>query len=166
MEDPKALAAPLTPSNDGSALIDQVPRPPSQDAKSNMGLKDGEVYTRQETAPHKNEGSDKVVEPGAEVSMARDWHRCSKLVNKYQHNSEDSNSSDKNQPTAKRADLEANAPPTSDHTSDADQKKENQSRDPNLVDWDGPDDPTNPMNWPTWKVKAHIFLVSAVTFIT
>lgn len=24
-------------------------------------------------------------------------------------------------------------------------------RDPNLVDWEGPDDPGNPQNWPVWK---------------
>src|ERR1700751_1673587 len=24
-------------------------------------------------------------------------------------------------------------------------------REPNLVDWDGPDDPQNPQNWPRWR---------------
>ena len=38
--------------------------------------------------------------------------------------------------------------------------------DPNIVDWDGPNDPMNPMNWPGWKIKIHIFLISAITFIT
>ena len=36
----------------------------------------------------------------------------------------------------------------------------------NLVDWDGPDDPKNPRNWPTWQrysqvVLASIFLLTA-----
>ena len=38
--------------------------------------------------------------------------------------------------------------------------------DPNIVDWDGPNDPMNPMNWPGWKIKVHIFLISAITFLT
>lgn len=38
--------------------------------------------------------------------------------------------------------------------------------DPNIVDWDGPDDPENPMNWPTWRKLVSVGIVSAITFIT
>lgn len=38
--------------------------------------------------------------------------------------------------------------------------------DPNIVDWDGPDDPQNPMNWPTWRKLVSVGIVSAITFIT
>lgn len=36
----------------------------------------------------------------------------------------------------------------------------------NIVDWDGPDDPQNPRNWPAWKrmtqvILASIFLLTA-----
>lgn len=36
----------------------------------------------------------------------------------------------------------------------------------NIVDWDGPDDPQNPRNWPTWKrmiqvVLSSLFLLTA-----
>ena len=31
----------------------------------------------------------------------------------------------------------------------------------NIVDWDGPDDPQNPMNWPAWKRLTQVFLASA-----
>ena len=36
----------------------------------------------------------------------------------------------------------------------------------NVVDWDGPDDPQNPRNWPAWKrmtqvVFAAVFLLTA-----
>lgn len=34
------------------------------------------------------------------------------------------------------------------------------------VDWDGPDDPANPMNWPTGKKAAQLVLMAANTFIT
>ena len=38
--------------------------------------------------------------------------------------------------------------------------------DPNVVDWDGGDDPKNPMNWPGWKIKMHVVFLSLVTFTT
>ncbi|KAI0802809.1 major facilitator superfamily domain-containing protein [Xylaria sp. FL0064] len=36
-----------------------------------------------------------------------------------------------------------------------------QCHDPNIVDWDGPDDPENPYNWPKSKKMAHVLIVSA-----
>ncbi|CAK7233151.1 hypothetical protein SCUCBS95973_008497 [Sporothrix curviconia] len=38
--------------------------------------------------------------------------------------------------------------------------------DPNVVWWDGPDDPANPYNWPTWHKALNCSLISALTFIT
>ena len=38
--------------------------------------------------------------------------------------------------------------------------------DPNVVDWEGADDPKNPMNWPGWKIKMHVVFLSLVTFTT
>jgi len=38
--------------------------------------------------------------------------------------------------------------------------------DANVVWWDGPDDPANPYNWPTWKKVVNCGLISALTFIT
>ncbi|EFX05359.1 bicyclomycin resistance protein [Grosmannia clavigera kw1407] len=36
----------------------------------------------------------------------------------------------------------------------------------NVVWWDGPDDPENPYNWPTWYKSLLCGLISAVTFVT
>jgi len=36
----------------------------------------------------------------------------------------------------------------------------------NLVDWDGPEDPENPLNWPTHKNFGHVILVSVISLIT
>lgn len=36
-------------------------------------------------------------------------------------------------------------------------------RDPNLVDWDGPNDPENPMNW---KKSKKIISIGTISFIT
>lgn len=35
-----------------------------------------------------------------------------------------------------------------------------------LVDWDGPNDAQNPMNWPPARKWATIALVSTITFVT
>ena len=41
-----------------------------------------------------------------------------------------------------------------------------QERDPNIVDWDRPDDPANPQNWPAKKKWGIIGALGAVTLIT
>jgi hypothetical protein len=38
--------------------------------------------------------------------------------------------------------------------------------DPDVVDWDGPDDPENPMNWPQYRKVINIGLISLFTFLT
>jgi multidrug resistance protein len=38
--------------------------------------------------------------------------------------------------------------------------------DPNIVDWDGDDDPEKPINWPNKKKWRNIFVVSALTLLT
>lgn len=46
--------------------------------------------------------------------------------------------------------------------------KEDKAKDPNLIEWDGPDDPGNPMNWSTgkkWTVTIALgFLTFVITF--
>jgi hypothetical protein len=36
----------------------------------------------------------------------------------------------------------------------------------NVIDWDGPDDPQKPVNWPARKKWTNIILVSALTMLT
>ncbi len=36
-------------------------------------------------------------------------------------------------------------------------------KDPNVVDWDGPDDPENPLNWPASRKNIHVAIVSVFT---
>lgn len=45
-------------------------------------------------------------------------------------------------------------------------KTTEEPHDPNVVDWDGPDDPENPMNWPQHKKVLNIVLISLFTFLT
>ncbi|KAI4627522.1 uncharacterized protein J4E87_004086 [Alternaria ethzedia] len=44
--------------------------------------------------------------------------------------------------------------------------EEEPERDPNVVDFDGPNDPENPMNWKTSKKWGMVALISAITFLT
>ena len=38
--------------------------------------------------------------------------------------------------------------------------------DPNIVDWDGPDDPANPMNWSASLKWGNVAVIAVVTFLT
>ena len=40
------------------------------------------------------------------------------------------------------------------------------AQDPDIVDFDGPDDPQNPMNWTFYKKWGMVLLISAITFLT
>jgi hypothetical protein len=67
------------------------------------------------------------------------------------------------------ADLESacEKPATSDdghhdhQSSESDQTAIGHETQDNLVDWDGPDDPQNPRNWPAWKRMTQVVLASA-----
>ena len=167
MEDPKSFSAPLTSFNDDSVSTDKKPTPPVKENESNVELPNGEKENKDSVDPSKTEDSDHGVKSEAEVEKTADVQKDDKLLDGNQTDSVikvDSHASDNVDGTAKSADLEANVSASS-QTSDTDQKKEDQAEDPNAVDWDGPDDPKNPMNWPAWKINAQIFLVSAITFI-
>ncbi len=43
---------------------------------------------------------------------------------------------------------------------------EDEETDPNIVTWDGPDDPANPMNWTMRKKWSNIAVLSILTIIT
>jgi MFS transporter, DHA1 family, multidrug resistance protein len=57
---------------------------------------------------------------------------------------------------------------TNDERAQQLKKKESKHRDPNLIEWDGPNDPENPMNWPTskkWRVTIAMGMMTfCVTF--
>ncbi|CAI7671642.1 unnamed protein product [Penicillium palitans] len=47
-----------------------------------------------------------------------------------------------------------------------DDAKEKKTRDPNIVDWDGPDDPENPLNWTSGKKVTATCSIALITFLT
>lgn len=58
----------------------------------------------------------------------------------------------------------SNAPTLAEKGDAAEEGQE--ENDPNIVDWDGPDDPQNPMNWTEKKKWSNIATLSLVTLIT
>ena len=61
-------------------------------------------------------------------------------------------------------DIEKGVSPAS--SSIADESDEPAHQDPNIVDFDGPDDPENPLNWTFYKKWGMVLLISAITFLT
>lgn len=45
-------------------------------------------------------------------------------------------------------------------------KDAQESNDPNIVGWDGPDDPENPVNWSFKKKMATTVIISTITLVT
>ncbi len=66
----------------------------------------------------------------------------------------------------KGSDLEVGLPKSSSTSQTAVEVVEDPLADPNIVFWDGPDDPANPMNWSSRVKWSNIAVVSAITFIT
>jgi hypothetical protein len=62
-------------------------------------------------------------------------------------------------------DLEKGARPESVSSSEA-EEEQLEDNDPDIIWWDGPDDPQNPLNWPFKKKWGTVILVSAITFLT
>lgn len=66
----------------------------------------------------------------------------------------------------KGAQSQARSTLTDERTLSGDAPRPEETQDPNIVDWDGPDDPANPLNWPAKKKWSIIAALGAVTFIT
>ncbi|TVY42954.1 MFS transporter [Lachnellula subtilissima] len=62
-------------------------------------------------------------------------------------------------------DLEKSTRSISHLHSEKDNESGQKPLDPNIVDWDGPDDPANPMNWSKFKRIGHVALISTFTLI-
>lgn len=63
-------------------------------------------------------------------------------------------------------DIEMQSPPTQGTGQPPETTTSKETPDPNIVDWDGPDDPEMPLNWSTKKKWTNGALLSAMTFLT
>ena len=64
----------------------------------------------------------------------------------------------------KEVDLEAGQ--RSSSSSKKEPEVQQSERDPNIVDWDGPEDPANPINWSEALKWGNVAVVSSITFLT
>lgn len=66
----------------------------------------------------------------------------------------------------KGADVEAGIVQTANPTQAAAEGRGEHPDNPNIVSWDGPGDPANPMNWSAKITWSHIAVVSSITLVT
>lgn len=64
------------------------------------------------------------------------------------------------------ADAERDLENSNSVPSTEDNKIPHEPKDPNVVDWDGPDDPANPLNWTGKKKWTNGALLATMTLIT
>lgn len=75
-------------------------------------------------------------------------------------------SSPTNEKDVKTAALEKDVEKATTHASSSIGADADEEQDPNIVDFDGPDDPQNPLNWGFTKKWGMVMLISAITFLT
>ncbi|KAK4225132.1 major facilitator superfamily domain-containing protein [Podospora fimiseda] len=68
-------------------------------------------------------------------------------------------------PESERSTTSGRDAPNADIKKDQIDEQDDQ-RDPNVVDWDGPNDPENPQNWPMSKRWGNVAVLSILTIIT
>ncbi|VUC20114.1 unnamed protein product [Clonostachys rosea] len=61
------------------------------------------------------------------------------------------------QPSSEEGDVEKQRLPS---------REGDEINDPNIVSWDGDDDPANPYNWKSWRKVVNCILISALSFLT
>lgn len=66
---------------------------------------------------------------------------------------------DEEKHSLREVDIEKEAPGLEDGTRES-------PRDPNIVDWDGPDDPENPLNWTAKRKVTATMSIALITFLT
>lgn len=62
--------------------------------------------------------------------------------------------------------LDVERGPTTDIEKQDFEQAVEEPRDPNIVDWDGPDDPENPLNWTTKKKVSATISIALITLLT
>lgn len=76
-------------------------------------------------------------------------------------NSELHENDEEKRPLQRETDLEKG--PRIDHTIT---NKDETTHDPNIVNWDGPDDPENPLNWTKKQKISATVSIALITFLT
>ncbi|KAK4162828.1 major facilitator superfamily domain-containing protein [Cladorrhinum sp. PSN259] len=69
-------------------------------------------------------------------------------------------------PESERGTTSGKDAPAGDLKGEQIEEEQDEQRDPNVVDWDGPNDPENPQNWPMSKKWGNVAVLSILTIIT
>ena len=148
---PKMTSRPTTPTKP-EALQSSVPQPDS--------------YRPKEEEP--SGGAKSVVGQTPEIATSTTHEAF------FSTNAEKASASAIPAPKGKRTPTSSNFEKEVDieaghHSEDFDKKEPEIDKtevDPNIVDWDGPDDPKNPINWSEKLKWANITVIASVTFLT
>jgi hypothetical protein len=140
-------------------------------ANERIKIDEHEAIRSQDGVPIMNsDGSARSTQPAGQQSPPKTW-----ISSPYQSGAQ-RQSVLSNTSTLKKGDPgEANATLSdSEHENEdadvekqgqKDDKGEDEEKDPNVVDWDGPDDPQNPMNWPPYRKWSIAVVMGLMTLV-
>ena len=78
----------------------------------------------------------------------------------------DSNEKKSSGSSMREKDIDLEAGQRHSSSSKKESEKQQADVDPNIVDWDGPDDPANPYNWSEGLKWGNVLIISIITFLT
>jgi multidrug resistance protein len=121
---------------------------------------DHAVYSPQPSSTDESPAiADDAKSVSTELSSDRDLNRSRKELDKLESHELDAPELEVRNGIMDEKDIEAGPEPPKEPPGDV-------PKDPNLVTWDGPDDPANPKNWTMKRKWAATFIVSSFTFIS
>ena len=92
-------------------------------------------------------------------------HSVSGVSSSLAPHSHEERFSPKNPETEAEVDLE-NGKDESSSNREEQEVNQGEPLDPNIIDWDGPDDPQNARNWSSMKKWGNIAVIASITFLT
>lgn len=117
----------------------------------------GDLPEKEQLAANEGHDADMLTNKGAEQPPSAAEDTTADVEKKGDRRSSTSSSSSHN---AGSNEVDVEKGPMEATTEEAEEP-----RDPNIVDWEGPEDPENPYNWPAKKKWANIAILSLLTLL-
>lgn len=167
-----AEASLLTPEGNSSTKPEIVPGAPSGATTSKKP--EAIPASGSETAPRSAPEATPSIDPENVLESAPEVAASSIPEAAYSKNPEKVPTSTVPVPNGKGSSASSNLDKEMDlemgHRSDDSEKKDPETTrtkvDPNIVDWDGPEDPQNPVNWSEKLKWANVAIIASITFLT
>ncbi|KAL2052844.1 hypothetical protein ABVK25_006783 [Lepraria finkii] len=165
-----STAAQWAPSASGDAVsgLDS-----SSEIPTSIGFKDFPTPTKQSAAPktqHTNTSSSAppLVLASTAVPSSSHPEKLSSTTPEAGNMSSMSDAPPKASPDLEKETMETDLEVGTRSSSSSNKEEDTQQAgsDPNIVDWDGPDDPANPMNWSEKLKWGNVAVISSITFLT